>query len=84
MISQTLKCLCPCPDYIQWKDGAGTHTQLLTGFGTVLHGKKADKECKLCGCGLCLECAEDFIVGIRDNVFTVFDAVCPTCAKEEQ
>ena len=83
------KCLCPTPDYIQWKDGAGTHTQLLKGFGTVLHGKKATSNCERCGQGLCGDCVAWHIIkeqgvtvkGVRTTPHTAIP-LCPTCAEE--
>jgi hypothetical protein len=51
------KCLCPTPDYISVPIEHGmTETYLLKGFGTVLHGKKADRECYRCGVDLCGDC----------------------------
>ena len=77
------KCLCPCPDYIQWEDGAGTHTQLLTGFGTVLHGRKATTECEneKCKQGLCEDCVAYVRDGIEYGGWIPVTLLCPTCAE---
>jgi len=70
------KCLCPCPDYIQWEDEAGTHTQLLKGFGTVLHGRKATRGCCKCKTGLCPDC----LTVIKHGGYSWY--YCPDCAGE--
>lgn len=51
-----MKCLCPCPDYVNVPGILGNTTYLLKGFGTVLHYKKADRNCERCGIPLCEDC----------------------------
>ena len=83
MISQTMvqKCLCPCPDYIKIPLPNGARqTVYLKGFGTVLHGKKANEECMDCGKPLCEKCA--VITGrTYDGEEYPFAYLCPSCAE---
>ena len=82
------KCLCPCPDYIKVPIEHGmTETYLLKGFGTVLHGKKADRACEECGRGLCEDCMIPHI-GIAhileggEIIDECISCWCPACAED--
>ena len=75
-----MKCLCKPPDYISVPIEHGmTETYLLKGFGTVLHGKKADRECFKCGIDLCVYCAGTRTIGYDLGAFCESPTLCPSC-----